>query len=154
MNENVHVVRRRIRSGGMGIVTAIFLVVVLAGLGAAAMTLSTAQQQSANMDLLGARALQAARSGLEWGVYQALRNNACAGSSNLAMPAGTTLAGFTVTVTCATCATAACAAVQTTVTRRTIVAVACNRPDGTGTCVVPSASTSPDAVIRRMAAEI
>ena len=49
-------VRRLRRSAGVGLVTAIFLLVVLAGMGVAMMTLSTAQQSSASLDLLGARA--------------------------------------------------------------------------------------------------
>lgn len=86
---------------GFSIVSAIFLLVVLAFLGAAMVTFSTAQHQSAAMDVLGARAYQAARSGLEWGVYQVTQGGgACAATTTLPAMAGT-LAGFTVTVTCA-----------------------------------------------------
>lgn len=91
--------RSRIQSG-FSLVSAIFLLVVVAALGAFSVTLSTTQNQSAALDIMGARAYQAARAGIEWGAYQALRNGACA---DTVLPAGTfpgTLNGFAVTVTC------------------------------------------------------
>jgi MSHA biogenesis protein MshP len=84
---------------GFSLVTAIFLLVVIAALGTFAVTLSTTQQQSAALDVLGARAYQASRAGIEWGAYQVLRNGSCVASQVLAAMPGT-LAGFTVTVTC------------------------------------------------------
>ncbi len=84
---------------GFSIVSAIFLLVVLAFLGTAMVTFSTNQQQSAAMDVMGSRAYQAARAGIEWGAYQLLRNGACVASTPLPALAGT-LSGFTVTVTC------------------------------------------------------
>ena len=59
---------------GFSLVTAIFLLVVLGGLGAMMMTFFTAQQQSSALDVVGARAYHAARAGIEWGAYQVLRN--------------------------------------------------------------------------------
>lgn len=85
---------------GFSLVSAIFLLVVIAALGTFAVTLSTTQQQSAALDVLGARAYQASRAGIEWGAYQVLRNGgSCAATQQLAAMPGT-LAGFTVTVTC------------------------------------------------------
>jgi len=87
---------------GFSLVSAIFLLVVIAALGTFAVTLSTTQQQSAGLDVMGARAYQAARAGIEWGAYRVLRNaGACAPTTTL--PAGTlggSLSGFTVDVTC------------------------------------------------------
>jgi len=87
---------------GFSIISAIFLLVVLAFLGTAMVTFSINQQQTVALDVMGARAYQAARAGVEWGTYQVLRNSgACVANQNL--PAGTmgaTLSGFTVTVTC------------------------------------------------------
>jgi len=87
---------------GFSIVSAIFLLVVLAFLGAAMVTFSTNQQQSVALDVTGARAYQAARAGAEWGVYEILQvGGACAGTTT--MPPGAllgTLGGFKVTVTC------------------------------------------------------
>ena len=88
------------RQAGVGLVTAIFLLVVLAGLGVAMVSITTSQQASANLDLLGARAYQAARAGLEWGIFQHTRNKACAAKSPFRMPDGTSLSGFSVLVTC------------------------------------------------------
>lgn len=84
---------------GFTIVAAIFLLIVLAALGAFVLTVSSAQHMSSTQDLQGARAYQAARSGIEWGAYQALRNASCSASTPLTL-AGT-LSSFTVTVTCA-----------------------------------------------------
>ena len=85
---------------GFSLVSAIFLLVVIAALGTFAVTLSTTQQQSSAMDVMGARAYQAARAGIEWGTYQALRNaGACAVTTTLPALPGT-LNGFTVIVTC------------------------------------------------------
>lgn len=84
---------------GFSLVSAIFLLVVIAALGTFAVTLSTTQQQSAALDVLGSRAYQAARAGIEWGAFQALRNGSCVATTPLA-PLPNTLSGFTVTVTC------------------------------------------------------
>ena len=50
--------------------------------------------------LQSAKAYYAARSGIEWGAYEAL-NNGCAAANNPGLMPGGTLAGFTVNVTCA-----------------------------------------------------
>jgi len=93
---------------GFSLITAIFLLVVLASLGAVMMTFFTAQQQSSALDVMGARAYQASRAGVEWGAYQVLQNSgvgfalACragaAGPSPVAL--ANTLAGFSVNVLC------------------------------------------------------
>lgn len=83
---------------GFTIVAAIFLLIVLAALGAFVLTVSSAQHMSSAQDLQGTRAYQAARSGIEWGAFQALRNSSCPASTPIS-PGGT-LSGFTVTVVC------------------------------------------------------
>lgn len=90
----------RRRSAGVGIVTAIFLLVVLSGLAAALVALSGTQSQSSALDEQGVRAYQAARSGIEWGVYRQLRGGGCSGAASFALPATSVLKGFVVTVTC------------------------------------------------------
>lgn len=101
---------------GFSIVSAIFLLVVLAFLGAAMVTFSTGQQQSSAMDVMGARAYQAAGAGIEWGAYQVLQNGgACAGTTTLPALAGT-LSGFTVIVTCGSLAASEVNAATGTVT--------------------------------------
>ncbi len=98
---------------GFALVTAIFLVVVLAALGTFMVSISTTHQAEGMLDLQGARAYQAARAGVEWGAWQAMdpenRNYgltsgfiaqyACPASTILPAMGGT-LSGFTVTVTC------------------------------------------------------
>jgi MSHA biogenesis protein MshP len=87
---------------GFSLISAIFLLVVIAALGTFAVTLSTTQQQSAALDVMGSRAYQAARAGIEWGAYQALINSSCAPNpGNTPLPAlPNTLANFAVTVQC------------------------------------------------------
>jgi Tfp pilus assembly protein PilX len=57
---------------GFLLVTAIFLLVVLAALGAFILTISGTQQTSSALDVQGSRAYQAARAGIEWASYQLL----------------------------------------------------------------------------------
>ena len=93
---------------GFAIVAAIFLLVVLAALGAFMVTFSTVQHTTTAQDLQGVRAYQAARAGTEWGAYQILRNPAASFVSACrtvpvpqTLPAlAPTLANFTVTVEC------------------------------------------------------
>jgi len=89
--------RRKVQRG-FSLITAIFLLVVLAGLGAMAVTFFAAQQQSSAIDVLGSRAYQAALAGKEWGAYRVLQNGMpCTSSSNPLTLAGD-LSGFTVNV--------------------------------------------------------
>lgn len=85
---------------GFSMVSAIFLLVVIAALGTFAVTLSTTQQQSAALDVQGARAFQAARAGIEWGAHQVLRNGGCPASPQVLPALPNTLANFNVQVTC------------------------------------------------------
>lgn len=108
-------------SKGFSLVSAIFLLVVIAALGTFAVTLSTTQQQSAGLDVTGTRAYQAARAGIEWGAYQVLRNTAGAfatgcqpgPTAQVVTPLPNTLAGFTVNVVCTSSANNEDAAVVT-----------------------------------------
>ena len=87
------------RAAGASLVTAIFLLVVIAGLGAAMLNLATGQHASSAMDVRGARAYQAARAGIEWGVFQQLQLDNCAATTTFVPPAPT-LNMFSVTVRC------------------------------------------------------
>ena len=55
------------RQYGFSLPAAIFLLVVLALMGAVIVTVTGLQQSSQQLDVLGARAYQAARAGIEWG---------------------------------------------------------------------------------------
>jgi MSHA biogenesis protein MshP len=145
--------RRMRRSAGVGLVTAIFLVVVLAGLAVAMVGMSGAQQSASALDVQGARAYQAARAGIEWGLFQRLRNPTtfvCGGDTSFALPATSTLAGFVVTVNCTQvngmpAAPASSGAAQP---RSALRATACNLQPANGSC--PNPSNSPDYVERQI----
>jgi MSHA biogenesis protein MshP len=92
-------------SSGFVLVSALFLLVVIAALGLFTVTISTSQQQDSAMDAQGSRAYQAAKAGLEWGVYQLTKNNATCDSlmtaaQPLTMPTGTQLSAFKVYISC------------------------------------------------------
>lgn len=95
--------REPMRQAGFSIVTAIFLLVVLAALGAFIVTVSGVQHTTSALDVQGARAYQASRAGIEWGLHQVLRPvaaPACFGPTTLTFPTGSILDGFTTTVQC------------------------------------------------------
>lgn len=119
---------------GFSIVTAIFLIVVLAALGAFAVSMFRVQQTSAAFDELGARAYQSAQAGIEWGAWQVLRGpgTCAAATGNLALPGS--LALFTVTVSCTSTAHTEAG---NPVTIYQLTAVACNQP-AAGACPNPA----------------
>jgi len=134
------------RQRGVSLITAIFLLVVLAGLAAGIVTVTTTQQSGAALDILGTRAYLAARAGVEWGLYQQLRNKTLcpaatgtSATSNFALPAGSTLSKFSVSVTCTT-------TVSGTIARYRLRSVSCNQPATGNVC--PNASNNPDYVQR------
>ena len=79
---------------GFSIITALFILLVLAVLGGFMVTMSGVQSRTALWALQGARAYHAAGGGLEWGTFQALENDSCASSTGL------TVGDFSVTVNC------------------------------------------------------
>jgi len=90
---------------GFAAIAAIFLVVVLAALGAFMLTFSNTQQLTSAQDIQGSRAYWAARAGLEWGIAGVL---ATAPVSPAVMPLATcpvastpaVVDGFALTVGC------------------------------------------------------
>jgi len=60
------------RQRGFGAIAAIVILVILAGLSAALVSLGTAQHMTSAQDIMSARAQQAARAGTEWGLFRAL----------------------------------------------------------------------------------
>jgi MSHA biogenesis protein MshP len=122
------------RKRGFSLISAIFLLVVLSALGAAIVNVTTAQHAGSALDVQGARAYQAARAGVEWGLYQKV-NGSCAASSSFAMPATSALSQFSVTVACVKTAS-----VTPGLDRYQVIAIACNQPSAGGACPNPSAS--------------
>jgi MSHA biogenesis protein MshP len=93
------------RHRGVVLIAALFLIVVLAGLGLFAMRLGAGQQQSVNLTLLGARAQAAADSGVELGANRAIKGAGCVPLLPLTTTVSVTLteaalSGFNVTVVC------------------------------------------------------
>jgi len=85
----------------MALISAIFLIVVLAALGLYAVRIGGSEQQTANASLLNSRAAAAALSGLEYASYKAApAGGGPAVCGNQTLNPGGALAGFTVTVTC------------------------------------------------------
>ncbi len=87
------------RQAGFSLITAIFLLVVVAALVVYISNIRVVQQTTLVYGLQGARALQAARSGLEWGIYEAIVDSNCPASTtfSVAQPA---LSGFSIPVDC------------------------------------------------------
>ena len=79
---------------GFAIVSAIFLLVALAALGAFMVTFSNTQHLTSAQDVQGSRAYWAAKGGIQWVAGAIIATNAC--------PSGQpgNLAGFAVAVTC------------------------------------------------------
>lgn len=90
---------------GFAAIAAIFLVVVLASLGAYMLSFSNTQQLTSAQDVQGTRAYWAARAGLEWGiagifVQPEISADCVAPSQTLPGGAATFDGGFTVVVSC------------------------------------------------------
>lgn len=92
-----------VSQSGFALVSAIFILVILAGLGGAMVMLSGTQQVAIAAEIQSARALQAARAGIEWGAYQALKvpGFSCVGTPFTLSFGGTDLAPFITIVSCA-----------------------------------------------------
>ncbi len=98
------------RAGGFALVAAIFLLVVIAAMGAFAVSLSANAHATGAVAVMGARAYEAARTGIEWAAYQVRDPNgtlapgatnlpACfASPTTLALPSA--MGSFTVQVSC------------------------------------------------------
>ncbi|STR27629.1 Tfp pilus assembly protein PilX [Janthinobacterium lividum] len=144
-----HLLRHRARRmRGFSLVTAIFLLVVLAALAAVMVNMSTFQQTESALDVQGVRAEQAARAGLEWGLQRQISAGltagaACIATTTFSLPPGTTLSAFSVSVQCNT------ATGPGTLTSWTITATACNQSGPAG---CPNAGNNPDYVQRRLQA--
>jgi MSHA biogenesis protein MshP len=102
------------RQKGFSLVAAVFLLVVLALMGALIAKVSGMQQAGGQLDLLGVRAYQSARAGMEWAAHQVVDPGntlnpatcspvvmpSCPASPTNLPALGGALSGFTVTVEC------------------------------------------------------
>ena len=130
------------RIGGFAIVSAIFILVVLAALGAFIVNISANQQVGSALDVQGVRAYQAARAGIEWGLYRQLQAGSCAATATFT-PAASTLSGFTVTALCTATPYPGGFGGPTSYT---ITATACNQPNA-GAC--PNTATANSFYVER-----
>jgi len=85
---------------GFSLVMAVFLMVVVALLGAYMVTIGTTQQQVSTLSILGARTFAAAESGMEWGVAEVIGGSACFGSPANFTLSGGAADGYAIVATC------------------------------------------------------
>lgn len=84
---------------GFALLSAVFILVILALLATFIVSLSSSTRQTNTLAIQGVRAYFAARSGIEWGINQVIVNNACFSSQTLNLTqAG--LNGFNVDMSC------------------------------------------------------
>ena len=136
--------------------SAIFLLVILAGLAAFLVTISSGQQLGSAQDVVGARAYQAARSGLEWGFYHTLvpvgAAPTCPVEQNVPLDAAA-FPGLSLTVNCAMTSPKPKEA-TVDVTLYTITATACSQPNATGLACPNTTNPGPLYVERRLEAVV
>lgn len=87
------------KEAGFTLIAAIFLLVVVAALIVYVTSIRVVQQTTLVYGVQGARGLQAARSGIEWGIHQSIVNGACAATTSFTPP-DPALADFTIEVQC------------------------------------------------------
>jgi MSHA biogenesis protein MshP len=85
---------------GFAAISAIFILVVLAGLGAALVTIFGAQQRSQAFDVLGLKAYQSAHAGLDAGISTIINTGFCPATGTLPVPGAAGLSDFSMTVGC------------------------------------------------------
>lgn len=91
---------KQIKQQGFLLPAAIFILVILAGLGAYALNITSVQQRTSLQDTQGTRAYQAARAGVEWAAYQVLNPGNTALVNCPASPTVLNIDNFVVSVTC------------------------------------------------------
>lgn len=152
---------RRRPQKGFAIMSAIFILVVLASLGAYVMTIGSAQHIGSALDIEGSRTLQAARAGMDWAIARVVNAPTAFGagncrtgtvSVNLTTGAGgdfAAMSGYTVSVTCSgTAFTDGAGSLYS----YALTATACNQPSG-GSCP-NTASIGANYVERRLTVQV
>ncbi len=77
---------------GFGLVAAMFVIIIIAAVIATMARLAVTQNATNSLAMQQARAYQAARAGLEWGITRVVNGQSCASSFSLT--------GFSISVTC------------------------------------------------------
>ncbi|MFV2033137.1 MAG: pilus assembly protein MshP [Gammaproteobacteria bacterium] len=83
---------------GFTLLTALFLIAVVAVLGIYMVNARVVQQITLVYSLQGARAMQAARAGMEWSIYDSIVGGNCSNTSF--NPTGAALSAFSVNLSC------------------------------------------------------
>jgi MSHA biogenesis protein MshP len=135
------------RLRGFALVSAIFILVVLAALGGFIATVSTTQHVGSALDVMSARAYQAARAGVEWGLFQTQAAAWCAATPSSDIGP---FNGVTVTVACTTVASGNAVEAGLGGIYR-ITATAC-APAAAGAPACPGAAAGAGYVERRLTA--
>ena len=91
---------QRSRQDGFSLMSAIFLVVVVALIAGYVVSIGSAQRSGSTLGLLGARAGFAAQSGVEWAVATVLTTHACPAAGTRFTADGPGLSAFEITVDC------------------------------------------------------
>jgi len=129
-------------------VTVVVVLGALAVFGASLVVVATTQQAGAALDFQGVRAYHAARGGLEWGLYQVLRNGQpCAAISAQTVTYGGNLTGFSATLSCVS---SVHEEGSSPVTLFTLTATGCNQ----ATCPTAAAPPPADYVERQLRATV
>lgn len=92
---------RHTSAQGFSLVSAIFLIVVVATLATFMVTIGSVQQSTSTLSVLASRALFAADSGMQWAIRDVVANNACftAPDDSFSLSGGIT-DGYDIRLTC------------------------------------------------------
>ena len=139
---------------GLGAVAVIMVLVALAALSAAVLRLGQQGQTVSHQDLMSTRASAAARSGIEWGLYQALKGGwtTCSSASQTLDLGAADGSGLRVTVSCDSRTYnegETSPGVPRVVRLYTVDAIACNSSSAATACPDASRVASPAYVERR-----
>ena len=88
------------KASGFTLITAIFLLSVVAVLSVYMINARVVQQTTLVYSLQGARAMQAARAGIEWSIYNSIVSGICSNTSFTTPTTVPALSAFLVTLTC------------------------------------------------------
>jgi MSHA biogenesis protein MshP len=91
---------KQFKQHGFLLPAAIFILVILAALGAYALNITSVQQSTSLQDTQGTRAYQAARAGVEWAAYQVLNPGSTTLVNCPASSSTLNIDNFVVTVSC------------------------------------------------------
>ncbi len=91
----------RLRQRGVGIIAALFVVIVIAGLAITLTRITARQSASVAVDDRGVRAYWAARAGVDWASYQITHSNPSCSGAPTSLPGGaTSLSEFSLSIAC------------------------------------------------------